>query len=283
MKEISLPDSLREFDPDRFLGKKSPKKSLKRLWIWGIALTVIAIFLWGGSVGYHLGRDRAITEDFSAYEAKHCYPEGAEFGPWLSRFNSFGCNEVRVDAGLPYLHLTPRPATEPKQTKASLVTGPAYRNDLVFQADLRTTGQLRTGSDPNPWEVGWIIWNYTDNEHFYYFIPKPEGWELGKRDPAYKGGQRFLATGLGEEAAKFPIGAWHRIRVRQQGNRIQVSVNYQTLTTFTDHERPYHRGKIGFYSEDADAWFGNVWATGTPDSLMGSVFDWLFPRSNPSL
>ena len=64
--------------------------------------------------------------------------------------------------------------------------------DLDFTIRLRTLAQRRRGQ-PNPWEVGWLLWRYTDNDHFYSFIVKPNGFELGKQDPAYPGRQRFLA------------------------------------------------------------------------------------------
>jgi hypothetical protein len=30
------------------------------------------------------------------------------------------------------------------------------------------------------------------------------------------------------------------------------------ITTFTDYERPYSSGRVGLYSEDAEAYFDNV-------------------------
>jgi hypothetical protein len=96
--------------------------------------------------------------------------------------------------------------------------------------------------------VGWLVWHYVDDEHFYYFIPKPNGWELGKRDPAYRGGQRFLATGA---APQFPVGQWHDVTVTQSGATITVRVNGRELVTYTDRESAYTRGHVGIYSEDA--------------------------------
>jgi hypothetical protein len=113
---------------------------------------------------------------------------------------------------------------------------------------LKTQQQLRTGTAPNAWEVAWVLWNYTDNTHFYYFIAKPNGWELGKEDPAYPGAQRFLAAG---SSPTYAIGQWLNVKVVQSSNTIKVYVNGTLITTFTDNERPYSGGKIGFYSEDS--------------------------------
>ena len=75
---------------------------------------------------------------------------------------------------------------------------------------LRTVAQLRRPT-PNPGEVAWVLWRYTDNQHFYSFIVKPNGFELAKQDKAYRGSQRFLVVSY---ARRFPTGAAYRVRVR---------------------------------------------------------------------
>jgi hypothetical protein len=84
---------------------------------------------------------------------------------------------------------------------------------------------------------------------------KPNGWELGKRDPDYVGGQRFLATGTD---AKFEIGAWNRFSITQDGDRIVISVDGAELVRFQDLERPYVQGRIGLYTEDARVMLDDV-------------------------
>jgi hypothetical protein len=100
-----------------------------------------------------------------------------------------------------------------------------------------------------------LLWDYSDNDHFYYFVAKTNGWELGKRDPAYAGSQRFLATGT---ALLFPIGAWYRIRVVQSGKTMKVSVNDAPIVAFIDLARPYPSGRLGLYSEETEVYFDNV-------------------------
>lgn len=147
------------------------------------------------------------------------------------------------------LVLSPSVATSPDVTHSALVlTRKRYRGSLSFAGRLRTVRQLRTGSAPNPWECGWIVWNYQDAEHFYYLAVKPNGWELGKRDPVYPGGQRFLASGH----AEYAIGGWHRFLVTQEGNRVTLHVNGNKVASFNDTERPYKEGNLGFYTEDAE-------------------------------
>lgn len=189
------------------------------------------------------------TETFSGLAAPHTTTDGETFGSWFTQFTGFGTVGTETDGSNPWLHLSPQIADAPDKTHASLVTGPSYTGALQFQSVVTTVAQLRTGSAPNAWEVAWVVWNYTDNEHFYYFIPKTNGWELGKRDPVYPGGQRFLATG---SSPLFPIGQPYMVKITQDtSNTITVWVNGSQLTTFTDTERPYTSGKIGFYTEDA--------------------------------
>jgi hypothetical protein len=153
------------------------------------------------------------------------------------------------------LVLAPLAASAPAETHAALVVSQAAFTEIRFGADFTTISQLRTGSTPNPWECAWAIFSYTDNQHFYYVAFKPTGWELGKLDLAYPGAQRFLATG---SEMTFPVGVEHRFDIRQAGATITVAVDGMVLATFTDLERPYLGGKIGFYTEDARVVFDNV-------------------------
>ena len=100
-----------------------------------------------------------------------------------------------------------------------------------------------------------MLWHYTDDSHFYYFIPKPTGWELGKEDPAYPGAQRFLATGTD---TRYPINRWYTVRVRQVANTMTVWVNGAQVVSFTDTERPYLLGAAGLYNEDSQVRFDSL-------------------------
>ncbi|MQS36711.1 family 16 glycoside hydrolase [Streptomyces katsurahamanus] len=175
--------------------------------------------------------------------------DGSVHGPWRSVFHGYGTNTGGADE----LTLTPHAASERKRTHACLVISTERYERLDYRARMRTAEQLRAAS-PNPWEVAWLVWAYTDPEHFYYLALKPNGWELGKRDPEYRGGQRFLATGL----PRFPVGDWSQVRVRQRGARMTVAVDGRTVVAFTDRERPYTAGSVGAYTEDARAEFREI-------------------------
>lgn len=181
------------------------------------------------------------------------WSDGTAHGRWQSVFNGHGVNTGDDDS----LELAPRRATDPGTTHAGLVVSRAVYGDVRYEARMRTVEQLRTPA-PNTWEVAWLVWAYTDPEHFYYITLKPNGWELGKRDPAYPGGQRFLATG----ERGFPVGKWYTVRVVQQGAHLQVAVDTAGLADFTDAERPYLQGALGAYTEDARVEFRQLRAEG---------------------
>ena len=191
----------------------------------------------------------SFTDDFASYPKNVCFADGTSFGPWLAAYSGYGCIDTATDAAGSYIEEAPQASATPAETHASMVLGPAFSGPIVYSLSFKTVAQLRTGSAPNPWEVAWVAWNYKDDTHFYYLALKPNGWELGKEDPAYPGAQRFLASG---DAPVYPIGAWYGVQIQQDAaNVIRVYVDGRLVTSFTDAERPYTSGRIAFYNEDA--------------------------------
>lgn len=155
------------------------------------------------------------------------------------------------------LVLSPAPATRADDTHSALaVTRRNYSAEYSFRGKVRTVKQLRVGSEPNSWESAWIVWNYVDISRFYYLAIKPNGWEVGKIDVEYTGGQRFMASG----ETPYEIGAWHNFEIRHHENYSTVFLNGVQLTTIRDDERPYLGGKVGVYTEDAEIQLADVTA-----------------------
>lgn len=131
-----------------------------------------------------------------------------------------------IEALSPLLKIerVPVPSTDPDTTKHN-------RLQVVYSlsANIVTTAQLRNKdntpptpdnptSEPNPWEVGWLLWCFSpdpthpydpsptsnSNFRFYALTLKPNGWEVSKQDPSYKGGQRFLKSNTDTDPRKFP-------------------------------------------------------------------------------
>jgi len=160
------------------------------------------------------------------------------------------------------LFISPAASNAPGETHSALVLSrESFSGQLLFEGSVCTLEQLRAGGDANPWETAWVVWNYEDNDHFYYLALKTNGWELGKRDPAYEGGQRFLATG---DDVVFDVGAWTRFSIEQDGAVIRVCADGTELARFEDLERPYLQGRVGIYSEDA---------TVLLDDVSGVIYD----------
>lgn len=185
----------------------------------------------------------------------HGWVDGQRYGAWLAVYNGYGRTTAYVDDGVETIILEPEVATTPDVTHASLVVSAQKFADVEVNAIVTTERQLR--ANPNPWEVGWVLWRYSDPDHFYSVALKPNGWEISKQDPAYPGKQRFLATGMSPE---FPVGSTYHVRIVERDNSIQVLVDGKPLTQFTDDERPYLQGSVGLYTEDARVVFQNVQA-----------------------
>ncbi len=172
---------------------------------------------------------------------------------WHVAFDGYGSVRVVSDSTFgSALELQPAIASGSAQTHAALAISSARSGDFDERLTERTVRQLRTGSNPNPWETGWVLWHFSDNEHFYYLALKPNGWELGKEDPAFPDDQRFLATG---SAPAFPVGSNVTVRIVQRANTVTAYAGGVRLTTFTDNQSPYLSGTFGLYCEDAQVRF----------------------------
>ncbi len=184
-------------------------------------------------------------EDFSSYDAT-LMSGGDTFGIWEVVFAGGGYVQV-VDE---VLTMYPK-NDETGDVHSALVVGDSFEG--YFSTDFRTIEQLE---DPiEYWHTNWLVWNYEDNDHFYYFILKENGYELGKRDPDYDGGQRFLVTG---HEITLDIGEWNNFEVFQEDNFMEIYVDGVKVCEFLDEETPYTSGKVGFYTEDALVEIDNV-------------------------
>lgn len=178
-----------------------------------------------------------------APEPLHQWTDGDVHGPWTVLYAGYGEAAGNDDEVV----LEPRSAVSPDLTHAGLVHTTETYVDPTFEVTVHTEAQVRQGA-PNEWEVGWVLWNFRDDEHFYAVALKPNGWEISKQDPDYRGNQRFIASG--NEPA-FPIGHDYRVRVEHDWPRMTVSVDGEELGTIVDEETPYRGGAIGLYTEDA--------------------------------
>lgn len=221
--------------------------------------------------------DPIVLSDVFDSSVSHAPETGVEEGQllarnWKSVYHGYGRDAVvRQFDGLA-LSIKPKESSSAGETHAGLISGPFpswpvdTHGNFTIEASLHTEKQLRRQDAPNPWEAAWLLWDYIDDKHFYYFVPKPNGWELGKGDPSYPGDQRFLAAG---RRPTYPIGNRYVVKIVQAASptstTLSVFVDGVLLTTFTDRERPYSSGLVGFYSEDALVYFHSIVVT-SPDA-----------------
>lgn len=165
-----------------------------------------------------------------------------------------GYGHVSCEEGT--VKIQPRSAARKQDTHAGLVVAGGQSSAGKVGASMQTTDQVRDGQ-PNPWEVGWFLWRYQDPQHFYAVVLKPNGWEVSKQDPAYPGGQRFLASG---KTPTFPLGSKHTVTVTPIDDEagFLVSANGKDLAKVVDKERPYKKGRVALYTEDAAVTFSDI-------------------------
>jgi hypothetical protein len=183
--------------------------------------------------------------------------DGETHGDWRTVYHGYGDVGISRDG---VLYEVPRASKRRNETHACLVASTGHFSDFVTDVRMRTVRQVRKGR-ANPWEVAWILWHYTDDVHFYYLSLKPNGWELGKEDPAYPGAQRYLLT---SSLQRFPIGRWYDVRIAHVGNTFAAWVDGKQLFEYQDLERPYGGGAIGLYNEDSLVNFDDVTIAGAP-------------------
>jgi hypothetical protein len=193
------------------------------------------------------------TDGFELLPLGMDWVDNSRHGRWRSAFRGYGKVGVALDIAH-VLQESPKPARRPSETHAALVTSLRSFGNLDLSLMVKTVKQLRSPR-PNPWEVAWVLWHYGDNAHFYYLFLRPNGWMLGKEDPAYPGSQRLL---INRSYPKFRPGAWYWVHVRQVKRTIVVWVGGQKLGVFRDLQRPYMFGKLGLYCEDSRVEFYNV-------------------------
>jgi hypothetical protein len=148
--------------------------------------------------------------------------------------------KVVADATAPGGKALAQTSTEgPQQLFNLCVANDAKFRDLdVSVAFKATAGKIDQG--------GGLVWRYQDADNYYLarINPLEDNFRLYK----VQGGKR---TQLATAPLKTSAGAWHVLRVLQQGNRIQCFFGGKRRLDATDDTFP-EAGKIGFWTK-ADA------------------------------
>jgi hypothetical protein len=197
-------------------------------------------------------------------------------GKWTSIFNGFGVSGVRTEGGIgggkntslsnnnKIFFLSPAISASKNQNHASLVTTTKQFGNFELLIDTNTVKQLRAKSTPGPGDAAWVLFRYTDVFHYYWVLLKPTGIELGKKDcntcKDTREGQIFLFT---SDKQKLHFGKWSRWDILVTGNHIVVTVDNKKAVDYIDPNMSNELsfGRIGLYSEDALAYFDNIFIT----------------------
>lgn len=182
-------------------------------------------------------------------------------GKWVNIFNGYGSSGSEKTQGTNNaFFLKPKAVTSPSQTEATLVRSSGSYCDFTVDFDMKTTKQLRQNSPPNTWEAGWFIFRYTDPWHFYWFLIRTDGSELGKKDcdtcTSTWEGQQFLKT---PDNLVLKLNTWYHCKISVVGNHIKIWINGNLLIDYVDStmSSQLSHGNIAMYSEDAYVHFDN--------------------------
>ncbi len=209
-------------------------------------LSIFVLLLVGCLVGFSVQAGRTVSYALSQLAIQRVY-------------DGYGS----VDISRRSIEMSPMASTSPDETHAAFVVSQKIlpsRFDVRFT--MTTQAQLRKGSNPNPWEVGWFTFGYTPQGTFKYLILKPDGYgvELGE----FLGGwnQNFLYTSsVGEQS--FATGVPHDVFMKVRDGRIGVWVDSIFVMDYQMNDRDVlpASGAIGFYTEDARVQVSNVRVT----------------------
>src|SRR5215813_1980959 len=92
--------------------------------------------------------DYIFTDDFSGYSAiaNQCLKDGTLFGNWQIGFNGYGCTRIiSITPTDSFLFLSPKISTSSDELHAALVLGPSFSDKFVYEVDVNTRAQQRTG------------------------------------------------------------------------------------------------------------------------------------------
>jgi glucose/arabinose dehydrogenase len=177
---------------------------------------------------------------------------------WLNIFSDGGNSGVRGDlnnTSNKVFFVSPRIAKSVGETYSNLMTTTGNFSNFEMSVDLKTEKQIRENTPPKPWETVWVYFRYTDDFHYYWFVLKPTGIELGKKDcdtctNPFEG-QVFLHT---DEMPVLKLGEWYNWGISAIGNNITVSLNGTELIDLTDFDMSPQlaSGSVGFYAEEAN-------------------------------
>ena len=171
-------------------------------------------------------------------------------------YNGYGKVEMRQKS----INLAPLASSRPGETHAAFVVSQQVLDgEYDVRFTMNTREQLRTGSEPNPWEMGWFTFGYKPDGMFKYLILKPNGYGVELGEFLGDWNQNFLYTShVGD--VSFNTGTEHHVLVRVRENHIVLVVDgvRQMVYQKSERDRLTTDGAIGFYTEDANVTVSHI-------------------------
>jgi len=153
----------------------------------------------------------------------------------------------------------PEASTSPGQTHSVLINSTITAKSFHLTIVANTIKQLRQNSQPNPWEVFWIFFNYVPvgavEKNTNYLTLKTNGIELGTANASV--GQQFLYTC---NTPKITLDTNITYDLIWQNNLLEVNINNVLAFNFNNSKNQLYNvpGSIGLYCEDSKVLVSNV-------------------------
>jgi hypothetical protein len=190
-------------------------------------------------------------------------------GKWFNKYSGFGTSGTVTIPAVPatdnnntVFYEMPKNSTSPEETHAALTLTTQTYEDFEIYLKVKTLQQLRQNSTPNLWEVAWVMWRFQDDWHHYYFIFKPNGVELGKKQNENQAEEQiFLYTA---DEPKLNFDEWSAWYIKMSGNHIEIWLEleeygpWQKVVDYHDDLPIVGPGHIGLYTEDAHVQFDDI-------------------------
>ena len=195
--------------------------------------------------------DRSFFDGFSGADYTLGTNAISPNGKWQCQSKG-GTGTVGVTNDSFYLH--PQHAQSLQESFSPGVKTIRWFDDFTLDCDILTEAQVREPT-PRNWEVGWILFRYIDSTHFWYFLMRKTGPEIGKYDGGTNPESQIILQQKSTPVCR--IGQEYSWRLVADKHTFVVSVDDVTIFNL-NNPSSFNSGKVMMYSENANVLFDNI-------------------------
>jgi hypothetical protein len=175
-------------------------------------------------------------------------------GQWNCLYAGYGSTGVKSINNVKVFELLPKTAMSKSESHSALVQSILKCSDFTLDTNIRTVKQLRQITTPNPWEVGQLLFRYTNDANYYVFILKTNGFEFNR---VYGGVEKYLVN---KTTPKLTMNTWNHVQVSAVGNHFKIWLDGILIVDYVDSSMPAKlaSGSVVMYGEDSQVNFGNM-------------------------